>query len=109
MASLRSKENVLQTAEEGTAKQPTFRKRVDLTAGDSLKLTVGHLENDSWTLKVLIDSKEVLSKGISDQTSSSGWVEIKVDLNEYAGKNAMIEVVSVSGDAALWASVAVGK
>jgi len=106
---VRGKENVLQTIEEGTAKQPTLRKRVELSGGESLKLTVGHTENDSWTLKVLVDSKEILSKGISDQTSTNGWIEISVDLNEYAGKSVLIELVSVSGDAALWASVSLGK
>jgi hypothetical protein len=36
-------------------------------------------------------------------------MDISVDLNEFAGKNVLIELVSVSGDAALWASVSVGN
>jgi len=109
MTSARGRDNVLQTSEEATSKQPTLRKRLDLVPGDHLKLTVGHVENDSWTLVVKIDDKEILKKGISDQASTGGWMDINLDLNEYAGKNVLIELVSVSGDAALWGSVAVGK
>ncbi|HLY10989.1 MAG TPA: hypothetical protein VKW04_16935, partial [Planctomycetota bacterium] len=108
LTSARGKENVLETAEEGSANPPTLRKRLDLSTGESLRLTVGHVENDSWTLVIKLDGKEIATKGISDQVSKGGWVDIVVDLNEYAGKNVLLELVSVSGDAALWASVSVG-
>ena len=60
------------------------------------------------TLVVKVDGKELAKKVISDQASTNGWVDVVVDLNEYAGKNVLIELVSVSGDAALWASVSLG-
>ncbi len=105
----RDKENVLQTAEEATSKQPTLRKRVDVGAGDKLKATVGHDANDSWTLQIRVEGKEVASKGISDQSSANGWVDIVLDLSEFSGKSVLIELVAVSGDAALWSSVSIGK
>jgi hypothetical protein len=105
---VRGKDPVLQTAEEGVAKQPTLRRLVDVAAGTTVKATVGHLEGDSWTLLVKVDGKEVDKLVICEQSCRLGWVDHVVDLNLFAGKSVLVELVSVSGDAALWASVSLG-
>ncbi|HZE96647.1 MAG TPA: prenyltransferase/squalene oxidase repeat-containing protein [Planctomycetota bacterium] len=103
--SIRGKENVLQTSEEGATRQPLLRKTIDAAAGISVRATVGHLESDSWTLVVKIDGQEVAKHGVSDQSSKAGWLDIAVDLSSYAGKSVLVELISVAGDAALWSSV----
>ncbi|MBI3856222.1 MAG: hypothetical protein HY293_11085 [Planctomycetes bacterium] len=105
--SVAGKDNVLRTTEESTSKQPTLRRMVDATAsGPVVKATVGHLPGEAWTLVVRVEGKDVESKTISAETSKEGWVEVSVDLSPFAGKSVLVELISVSGDNALWAQVA---
>jgi hypothetical protein len=104
------KENVLQTTEEGSARQPTLRRMVDATSsGPAVKATVGHLPGDSWTLIVRVEGKDVATKTISAESCKDGWTEVSVDLSPFAGKGVLVELVSVAGDNALWASVSLGE
>lgn len=103
------RENVLQTAEEGSARQPTFRRMVDATSsGPTVRATVGHVPNDSWTLIIRVEGKDVLTKTISSESCKDGWTEVSADLAPFAGKSVLVELVSVAGDSALWSSVALG-
>lgn len=103
------KTSVLQTIEEGSARQPTLRRMIDAGAGSSIKATVGHHPNDSWTLVVRVDGKEVASRPVSAESSKDGWTEVSIDLGPFAGKGVLVELVAVGGDAALWASISVEK
>jgi hypothetical protein len=106
---LLGKERVLQTIEEGSARRPTLRRMIDANAsGPAVKATVGHNPGDKWTLIVLVDTKEVTTKEISEETCKEGWTDVVVDLLSFAGKSVLVELIAAGGDSALWASVTVG-
>jgi hypothetical protein len=104
--SISGKENVLQTTEEGSARQPTLRRMIDATgSGPTVKATIGHTPGDSWTLIIRVEGKDVATKTISSESCKDGWTEMSVDLAPFAGKSVLVELVSVAGDNALWATV----
>jgi hypothetical protein len=101
------KEKVLQVTEEGSARQPTFRRMVDATSGGPiLRATVGHKEGEAWSLVIKIEGQFVATKPISADSCKDGWTEITWDLSSHAGKSVLVELIATSADNALWASIA---
>ncbi len=101
------KEKVLQLTEEGSARQPTFRRMVDATSGGpSVRATVGHKPGEAWSLVIKIEGQFVATKPISADSCKDGWTEITWDLSSHAGKSVLVELLSTSADNALWASIA---
>ena len=51
--------------------------------------------------------KDVATKTLSSESCKDGWTDVSVDLAPFAGKSVLVELVSVSGDNAFWASISV--
>ncbi len=76
-----------------------------------LRLVVGHMPRGDWQLIVRAAGKELLSKTIGNQTATDGWLEVSVNLAEYAGRTVAIELLNQPSDWAfehgLWAEISV--
>jgi len=106
VVSIAGKEKVLQLTEEGSARQPTFRRMIDVTSGGpTVRATVGHKEGEAWSLVIKVEGQFVATKPISADSCKDGWTEITWDLSPHAGKSVLVELISTSADNALWASV----
>jgi len=75
----------------------------------TLRLVVGHHPQGDWVLLVKGDGKELLKRVVGKETTKDGWMEVEVDLSEYAGKEVKLELVNQpSGwafEAGYWAEV----
>jgi hypothetical protein len=91
----------------------TLSNEVDVPTGKktTLRLVVGHDPKGDWDLVVRADGKELLKKAISKDTAVGGWLEVRVDLSDDAGKKVKLELVNQpSGwawEAGYWAQIAV--
>ena len=74
-----------------------------------LKLVVGHDARGDWDLIVRINGQQKLRKTIGPDTATLGWMEVDVDLSEYAGQSVKIELVNEPTgwryEAGLWADI----
>eukprot|EP00913_Durusdinium_trenchii_P028414 g26642.t1 len=57
-----------------------------------LSLAVSHNRNCDWTLIVKVNGKKALETLVGPKTTVNGWLNVAVDLSEYAGKNVNIEL-----------------
>jgi hypothetical protein len=76
----------------------------------TLTLVVGHHPKGDWDLIVKVKKgKELLRTPVSKDTAKDGWLETEVDLSEFAGKSARIELVNQSNggkyEAGYWAKI----
>ena len=75
----------------------------------TLRLVVGHHPQGDWVLLVKGDGKELLKRVVGKETTKDGWMEVEVDLSEYAGKEVKLELVNQpSGwafEAGYWAEI----
>jgi len=88
-------------------------KQVDVPAGKrtALRLVVGHDPKGDWLLIVKAEGKELLSKPVSKETCTDGWLTVQVDLTALAGKSVKLELLNQptgwSWEAGCWAEIAV--
>ncbi len=76
-----------------------------------LRLTVGHHPQGDWLLRVKADGTVLAEQTVGKETAPDGWLELDVDLSEYAGKTVALELVNQptgwAWEAAYWARIAV--
>jgi len=88
-------------------------RKVEIPAGKktTLDLTVGHHPQGDWDLIVRADMRELLCQTIGKDTTTNGWLDIRVDLSRYAGKSILLELVNKptgwSWEAGYWAGIAI--
>jgi len=75
-----------------------------------LSLEVGHPPAGQWVLVIRVNEQEKLRSLISDQTAPTGWTKLSLDLREYAGGEARIQLIhsAAAGNAsslAYWSSI----
>ncbi|OHB84446.1 MAG: hypothetical protein A2Z38_03635 [Planctomycetes bacterium RBG_19FT_COMBO_48_8] len=87
-------------------------REVKLPAGKktTLHLTVGHHPDGDWDLIVAVDGKEIARKAVSKQTTGRDiWMQAKVDLSDYAGKEVKLELINEptgwKNEAGYWAEI----
>ena len=86
-------------------------RKMDVPAGKTttLKLAVGHDPKGDWQLLVRADMQELLRKKIGKSTCSNNWLDVTVDLSEYAGKSVLIELFNKptgwSYEAGYWSEI----
>jgi hypothetical protein len=86
-------------------------RQVKIPAGKktTLYLTVGHHPEGDWDLIIAVDGKEISHKSVSKQTAPDGWMQTKVDLSDFAGKEVKLELINQpSGwqfEAGYWAEI----
>jgi hypothetical protein len=85
-------------------------KRVDIPPGKKtlLHLTVGHHPDGDWTLIVTAD-RELVRKVIGKETAPDGWVNIDIDLSEYAGRLITLQLINAANgwayEAGYWSKI----
>ncbi len=88
-------------------------RKAELPAGKktTLKLAVGHNPEGDWDLVVRADMRELLRKSVGKTTATNGWLDVNVDLSEYAGKTVLVELYNQptgwSFEAGYWARIAI--
>ncbi len=60
----------------------------------TLRLGVGHHPKGDWLLVVNADDDKLLEKPIGQQTSTTGWLDLDVDLSRYAGKTIRLQLIN---------------
>ncbi|MBN2476217.1 MAG: ADP-ribosylglycohydrolase family protein [Pirellulales bacterium] len=89
----------------------TLGKKVEVPAGKqtALRLVVTHDPRGDWLLVIKADGKKLLEKPIGPETAENGWVELSVDLTDWAGKSVQLELVNQASDwhyeAGYWAEI----
>jgi hypothetical protein len=85
-------------------------RRVDIPPGKKtiLHLVVGHHPEGDWVLIVTAE-RELLRKVIGKETAPDGWVNIDVDLSEYAGRLVTLQLINAANgwayEAGYWAKI----
>jgi hypothetical protein len=85
-------------------------RRVDVLPDKktTLHLVVGHHPEGDWVLSVTAD-RELVHKIIGKETAPDGWVNVDVDLSEYAGRIITIQLINAANgwsyEAAYWAKI----
>ena len=80
-----------------------FSRTVKVPAGKktTLSLNVGNQGGDGWDLIVRADMADLLNKTVATKTANErgawGWMDISVDLSDYAGKTIDLELYIIKG------------
>jgi len=83
---LGGKENVLVTHPLSEDSPCILYKKVDVPEGKTtLHLAVGHHEEGDWKLVVGEKGSSIFETVVGSENSKDGWMEVDVDLSEYAG------------------------
>jgi hypothetical protein len=91
----------------------TLSRTVKLAAGGHprLRAVVGHFPRGDWLLVVKADGKVLREQVVGPDTAPGGWLEVTVDLAEYAGREVKLELVNQPNgwawEAGYWAEVRV--
>jgi hypothetical protein len=110
-ASWGGKEDVLLTHPLDHDTGCILSKEVELPRGKKsvLKLVVGHHPSGDWGLIVKANDEELFGQLVGKETADDGWLEVEVDLSDYAGKEIFLELVNQptgwSFEAAYWAKI----
>ena len=82
-----------------------FLTTLKIPAGkkSALLLTVGHHPEGQWQLIVRGDGKDLYTGMVNKDTAKGGWLDVKVDLSAYAGKDLRVELLNQAVD---WQNVA---
>jgi len=76
-----------------------------------LILTVGHHPQGDWDLVVRANGREIFRKPVGKSTAVNGWMDVKINLSAYAGRDVLIEMLNQPTgwqfEAAYWARVEV--
>lgn len=118
LARYRGRETVLCTRPEGNDTRQAVRltRAVELPAETESRLdfavsreTPPEAEQASWKLQVFANGRELVSKVIDSATLDDEWLDMSVDLSEFAGRRVRLELRHQSGDgdrpAAYWHNV----
>jgi putative membrane-bound dehydrogenase-like protein len=75
-------------------------RTVDLPAGKKsrLVLSVSHDSNGDFRLIVKVNGKELHKSIVGRDTIKAGWLDLSLDLTEFAGKPALIELYNEAND-----------
>jgi len=77
----------------------------------SIRLVVGHDPRGDWDLVCRVDNREIMRKTVGRKTAFGGWLETKVDLSAYAGREVLVELFNAPNgwhfETGFWASIAV--
>jgi hypothetical protein len=60
----------------------------------TLHLVVGHHPQGDWVLLIKADGKELLKGPVGKETAKDGWMDVEINLSEYAGKEINLELVN---------------
>ena len=106
------KKNVLVTHPLNTTTPCVLSGPVDVPEGKStLKLVVGHHDLGDWTLIVKANGRTLLETPVGKENADDGWREVSVDLSDYAGSKADLELVNESSgwmcEVGFWAKIEV--
>jgi hypothetical protein len=108
---LNGRKNVLLTHPLSQTIACVLSKEVEIPAGRKTKLSliVGHHPEGDWTLIVKADGKELFKVPIGKETTKDLWTYVEVDLSQYAGKKAKLELLNQASEwkfeAGYWAKI----
>ena len=111
---LGGKENVLQTHPRTQERPCILSRRIDVPEGRTvLHLTVGHNPHGDWTLVVKANGKTLLERSVGADTAEDGWMDVEVDLSDYAGSTVDLALLNQASDwafeAGYWAKIEVSS
>lgn len=110
-AKFRGKENVFLTHPLNRQTSCTLSRTLELPSGQktALHLVVGHHPQGDWTLVVKVDGTPLKTQVIGPDTAVDGWLNVKVDLTEYAGRNIILQLDNQPSawayEAGYWAAI----
>jgi hypothetical protein len=105
------KNNVLVTHPLNEETGCELSRKVKIPAGKktTLSLTVGHHPEGDWDLIVAAGGKEIMRKEVSEETAANGWMQVEVDLSDFAGKEVKLTLTNQptgwSSEAGYWAEI----
>lgn len=108
---LNGRKNVLLTHPLSQTTACVLSKEVEIPADKKTKLSliVGHHPEGDWTLIVKADGKELFKAPVGKETSKDVWTLVEVDLSQYAGKKAKLELLNEASEwkfeAGYWAKI----
>jgi hypothetical protein len=104
------KPNVLVTHPLNETTPCVIGRRIDVLPDKKtvLHLVVGHHPDGDWLLSITAD-RELVHKVIGKETAPDGWVNVDVDLSEYAGQIITVQLINAANgwqfEAAYWAKI----
>jgi hypothetical protein len=107
------RKNVLVTHPANKGTPCVLSRKVEIPAGKKtvLHLSIGHHPDGDWDLVVRADMRELLRKTVGKTSATNGWMDMSVDLSEYAGKTVLIELYNQPTgwfyEAGYWAKIAI--
>jgi putative membrane-bound dehydrogenase-like protein len=71
-----------------------LRATIDVPAERKARLlvSVAHDANGDWQLVVVANGRQLVERTIGPDTTEAGWVDLDVDLSEYAGQSVELEL-----------------
>jgi hypothetical protein len=57
-----------------------------------IRVTVGHHSQGDWEFFIRIDGQELYKTIVGKKTAKDGWMDVEVDLTDYAGKTVKLEL-----------------
>ncbi len=110
-ATWRGRKNVLVTHPLNRDRGCTLYRTMTVPDGRSseLLLDVSHHPQGDWQLVVKADGRDLTRRTVGAATTHNGWLNVRVDLSAYAGKEVMLEVINQptgwAWEAGYWASI----
>jgi hypothetical protein len=109
----RGRSNVMVTHPQQPEIPCILSRTADIPAGKKtyLKLTVTNHPGGDWELIVKADDRELLKKTISKETTNNQWIDVDVDLSEFAGKVVKLSLLNQPTqwfcEAGYWARISI--
>ncbi len=89
----------------------TLSRKASPGKGSALRIVAGHHPQGDWDLIVKVDGKEVLRKTVGKETAKDGWLEVRLPLSAWAGKEIALDLVNQptgwANEAAYWGQIAI--
>jgi len=94
LAEYRGRRGVLRTHPASASTPCVLARHLRLEPGVSSRLLISaaHDLRGGWRLVVAVDGETILAREVGDTTSADGWVDLAVDLADFAGRDVDIEV-----------------
>jgi hypothetical protein len=74
-----------------------------------LRFSVSHHPGGDWMLIVRANGDELLTQEVGEATVTDGWLDVEVDLSDYAGRNIALELINAPTswdcEAGYWADI----
>jgi hypothetical protein len=112
---LRGREDVLVTHPLSEETPCIISRNVDIPEGKktTLHLVVGHHEEGDWVLVVLAGEVALLQTTVGEEATEDGWMDVEVDLSNYAGSVAELQLLNKANgwawEAGYWAKIAIAS